>query len=114
MSEMPSHVPGWIAAAFLTAIGTLASAIAFMFRLDKAESQKLLLETQQRHTSEIGELKSIASTLRTESNKCAEDREHLRVRLATVETKLEILGNSNNLPNLQIADNTPVPPQPHY
>lgn len=92
MSDVPSHVPGWIAASFLAAIGTLSSAIAFMFRLDKAESQKLLLETQQRHTGEIGELKAMASALRTEANKCSEDREHLRVRLATVETKLEILG----------------------
>ncbi len=97
MSADPSHVPGWIAAAFLTAIGTLASAIAFMFRLDKAESQKLLLETQQRHTGEIAALRTTADSLREAANKCTEDREHLRVRLATVETKLEIFrGNKSD------------------
>lgn len=92
MDTPHGSVPGWIVAAFITAIGTLASALAFMFRMDKAESQKLLLETQQRHTGEIAELKTTASSLREEANKCAEDREHLRVRLATVETKLEIFG----------------------
>lgn len=94
MDAPEGHVPGWVVASFLGAIGALSSALAFMFRTDKAEAQKLLLETQARHTGEIAELKAAASSLREEATKCAEDREHLRVRLATVETKLEIFGGA--------------------
>jgi FtsZ-binding cell division protein ZapB len=89
-------VPTWVALAFGTAISALSSALVYVFKMDKAESQKLLLETQQRHTTEISELKATANTLRQDVKDCSTDREELRVRLATVETKLELLGVDQN------------------
>lgn len=69
---------GWVLAGIATVIGTLATAVAGLWRLSEAKNSKAIAAHQE-----------TIDHLEIRATKCEHDREELRVRVARLETKYE-------------------------
>lgn len=92
---------GWFWAAAATIIGTLASAVAFMYRgqiamkdaeIKAGKDREEILNKQYDETKQ--EYQKVFDKLQEEIDECRKDREDLRVQMATVETRLALLEES--------------------
>tara|TARA_R110002111_G_scaffold84804_1_gene133153 strand:+ start:179 stop:433 length:255 start_codon:yes stop_codon:yes gene_type:complete len=75
--ESDSNTTGYIVGLAGTIIGTLASAVAFLFKLLDSKNSSAIVDLQTR-----------VACLDTANQECREDRENLRVELATVKSDL--------------------------
>lgn len=85
----PPDLPAWIITGIVSIVGTLAGAIALLFRINVTRMEKQLAETQEHHTQEIRELKEDRDELKTEAIACRQDREDLRVKVASLEAMMQ-------------------------
>ena len=92
MGDDISGLPTWITAGIVSIIGALGSAVVLMFKLGKAETAKMLELEQQRHTKVLEQLSKDRDELQMEAKECRKDREDMRVQIARLETRIEILG----------------------
>jgi hypothetical protein len=78
---------GWIFGAAASIIATLASAVAFMFKLNESKNAEAIkkLETGQ------SALQTRCDILDKQNDDCVKDRDLIRVKLAEVETELKFV-----------------------
>ena len=78
---------GWIFGAAASIIATLASAVAFMFKLNESKNAEAIkkLETGQ------SALQTRCDILDKQNDECIKDRDLIRVQLAKVETELQFV-----------------------
>lgn len=89
MDNLDGELIGWVKAAIGMIVTSLTGAVVFLFRHVMTSHAREIQETQTAHTEQLTEL-------RKETNDCREDRKMLRtenveirVRLATLEAKVE-------------------------
>jgi hypothetical protein len=95
------NVPGYVIGFVGTVIATLASTVAYMFKLGKADAEgqlKLLQELHRNRDKELltslQEVKEELKACRSDIDDCRKDREDLRVDMAKMSTRLEVyIGN---------------------
>lgn len=87
------NMMGWIFAGIASVIASLAGAVATLFKLNQTQ-------VQQSHERLIRDLESKCEVLKQEqdavsnkADKCFEEREDLRIKLAVLETKVAKLEN---------------------
>jgi hypothetical protein len=91
MGPDSSNLPAWVTAGIVAIIGGLASAVVFMFKLGQSVAEKRLIEVQEDHTRDIAILQASNEELKKETAQCRKDREELRVELAAIKTRLEMI-----------------------
>jgi hypothetical protein len=91
---------GWVMAAVGTIVATLTSAVAALYkaqisdlRQQLSESRESMRATDLDHKGELKRLDVIEHELRIEIEACKQDREQLRINLAKVEAKQELMEN---------------------
>ena len=99
--EHIEHIPAWAVAAVTTIFTGLTGAIVFMFKLGESKGKATLERIQQEHSVSITELKTDRDQLKVAVDQCTKDREELRVQLAGVEVRLEMLEKYNGRPELK-------------
>ena len=80
MTQEQVGLTGWVMASVATIIASLASAVAFLFRLRENENAK-----------NIQELKSDLQASSERSKQCEQDRAELYTKCAVLEAKMETL-----------------------
>lgn len=91
LAETAGHLPTWVTVGIVSIISALASAVVFMFKLGQTVAEKRLLEVQQDHTRDLAKLQAENEILKIETAECRKDRESTRIRLAALETRLEMI-----------------------
>jgi hypothetical protein len=89
--SVSSHLPQWVTIGIVAIISGLASAVVFMFKLGQSVAEKRLLEVQEDHTKDLARLLAENEVLKKETAECRKDREQTRIRLAALETRLEMI-----------------------
>lgn len=78
---------GWFFGAAASIIATLASAVAFMFKLNEAKNAESIKELKDGQKV----LQNRCDTIEMQNDECIKDRDATRVRLAEVETELKFV-----------------------
>lgn len=86
LGEGNEGITGWILAGIATVIATLSSVVAMLYR----GNEKQNAERIQALESDVKSLQSKNETLVEHVEECRRDREDLRVKIATVETRLSL------------------------
>ena len=96
MSESPADA-GWVVGGIGAAIGTLATAVATLFKLNENKNAQAIVELKERLLVETSSLKSeieLSNKRFAESDKkhdeCQHDRENLRVEMARLSMRIEM------------------------
>lgn len=78
---------GWLFGAAASIIATLASAVAFMFKLNESKNATAIVELKK----SVKDIRGRCDTLEVQNDECIKDRDEIRVKLAKVETELQFV-----------------------
>ena len=89
---------GWVIAGVGAIVATLTSAVAALYKAQISDLKEQLVSSREvmrasssEHKSELGRLDAIEHELRVEIEVCKQDREQLRISLAKIEAKQELM-----------------------
>ena len=89
---------GWVMAGVGAIVATLSSAVAILYKAQMSDLKEQLMISRESakdesvdHKAQIDRLDKVEHELRGEIETCKQDREQLRVSLARIEAKQEIM-----------------------
>lgn len=84
---------GWVLAGLASIVATLSTVIATLFKLNQTNIQLAHTREIESLSMRLAQIEAKNQELLNKADECITDREKLRVELATIKTRLELIEN---------------------